>query len=51
MKVIKPSVEIMDEFDGLDVMLRTPPAAHPQMREVVGLLLKELKAKIPVVCI
>ena len=29
--------------------LRTSPAAHPQMREVVGLLLKELKVKIPVV--
>jgi len=29
--------------------LRTSPAAHPQMQEVAGLLLKELKAKIPVV--
>jgi thymidylate synthase (FAD) len=29
--------------------LRTSPAAHPQMREVAKLLLKELKAKIPVV--
>lgn len=29
--------------------LRTSPAAHPQMREVAGLLLKELKVKIPVV--
>lgn len=29
--------------------LRTSPAAHPQMKEVAGLLLKELKAKIPVV--
>ena len=29
--------------------LRTSPAAHPQMREVAGLLLKESKAKIPVV--
>ncbi|NMB41798.1 MAG: FAD-dependent thymidylate synthase, partial [Firmicutes bacterium] len=29
--------------------LRTSPAAHPQMREVANLLLKELKAKIPVV--
>ena len=29
--------------------LRTSPAAHPQMREVAGLLLKKVKAKIPVV--
>lgn len=29
--------------------LRTSPAAHPQMREVAKLLLKELKAKIPIV--
>jgi len=29
--------------------LRTSLAAHPQMKEVAGLLLKELKAKIPVV--
>jgi len=29
--------------------LRTSPAAHPQMKEVAGLLLKELKVKIPVV--
>jgi thymidylate synthase (FAD) len=29
--------------------LRTSPAAHPQMREVAGLLLKELRVKIPVV--
>ena len=29
--------------------LRTSPAAHPQMREVAKLLLKELKTKIPVV--
>ena len=29
--------------------LRTSSAAHPQMREVASLLLKELKAKIPVV--
>lgn len=29
--------------------LRTSPAAHPQMREVAGLLLKEVKVKIPVV--
>jgi len=29
--------------------LRTSPAAHPQMREVANLLLKEVKAKIPVV--
>jgi len=29
--------------------LRTSPAAHPQMREVVNLLLKELKQKVPVV--
>ena len=29
--------------------LRTSPAAHPQMREVANLLLKELKVKIPVV--
>jgi len=29
--------------------LRTSPAAHPQMREVANLLLKKLKAKIPVV--
>jgi len=28
--------------------LRTSPAAHPQMREVANLLLKELKQKIPV---
>lgn len=29
--------------------LRTSPAAHPQMWEVAKLLLKELKAKIPIV--
>jgi thymidylate synthase (FAD) len=29
--------------------LRTSPVAHPQMREVAKLLLKELKTKIPVV--
>ncbi len=28
--------------------LRTSPAAHPQMREVANLLLKELKQKVPV---
>ena len=29
--------------------LRTAPAAHPQMREIMIPLLKELKAKIPII--
>lgn len=53
MKVIKPSFQIITPIDSDQMWrhffkLRTPVAAHPQMREIAMMLLNEFKARIPV---
>ena len=58
MKIISPNVEILTPLDGHAVLkhierhffnLRTAPDAHPQMREVAKMLLKQMREMVPVV--